>query len=204
MGRGTITTPPVRPDGGPTSWKANIITSTAADSYRWDMNARDQIACWRPKEERVGSEADGAPFLAGVLQLLRDHRNEIEVPVSGATERVVISILRAVVDLGLACGAGPRSTEKRAMRAVCGYLCYGLSHRPKCAAGHSEPRDVLRFAHRSLSTCPLRLRLFLRSCSYIFSGDVAEVILRLTVGGFQLYYPELWHQDLPPLAPIRI
>jgi manganese oxidase len=34
MGGGTITTPPVRPDGGPTSWQANIITSTAADSYR--------------------------------------------------------------------------------------------------------------------------------------------------------------------------
>jgi hypothetical protein len=34
MGGGTITTPPVRPDGGPTSWKANIVTTTAADSYR--------------------------------------------------------------------------------------------------------------------------------------------------------------------------
>ncbi len=34
MGGGTITTPPVRPDGGPTSWKANIITTNAADSYR--------------------------------------------------------------------------------------------------------------------------------------------------------------------------
>jgi len=34
MGGGTITTPPVQPDGGPTSWQANIITTTAADSYR--------------------------------------------------------------------------------------------------------------------------------------------------------------------------
>jgi manganese oxidase len=34
MGGGTITTPPVRADGGPTSWQANIITTTAADSYR--------------------------------------------------------------------------------------------------------------------------------------------------------------------------
>jgi AcrR family transcriptional regulator len=76
------------------------------------------------EEERLGSEADGASFHAGVLQLLRDHKNEIAVPVSGATERVVVSILRAVVDLGLACGATPRSTEQRAMRAVCGYLCY--------------------------------------------------------------------------------
>ena len=41
-----------------------------------------------------------------------------------ATERVVIAILRAVVDLGLASGASPGSTEHRAMRAVCGYLLY--------------------------------------------------------------------------------
>ena len=34
MGGGTISTPPVRPDGGPTSWKANIITTDARDSYR--------------------------------------------------------------------------------------------------------------------------------------------------------------------------
>ncbi|HEY0367948.1 MAG TPA: hypothetical protein VGC73_15855, partial [Pyrinomonadaceae bacterium] len=34
MGGGTISTPPVRPDGGPTSWQANIVTSTASDSYR--------------------------------------------------------------------------------------------------------------------------------------------------------------------------
>src|SRR5688500_14850755 len=34
MGGGTINTAPVRPDGGPTSWKANIITTNAQDSYR--------------------------------------------------------------------------------------------------------------------------------------------------------------------------
>jgi len=46
------------------------------------------------------------------------------VPVAAATEHVVIAILRVVVDLGLASGATPRSTEQRAMRAVCGYLLY--------------------------------------------------------------------------------
>ena len=34
MGGGTIGTAPVRPDGGPTSWQANILTSNASDSYR--------------------------------------------------------------------------------------------------------------------------------------------------------------------------
>ena len=34
MGGGTINTPPVRPDGGPTSWKANIIAPNPSDSYR--------------------------------------------------------------------------------------------------------------------------------------------------------------------------
>ena len=34
MGGGTINTPPVRPDGGPTSWQANIIMPNASDSYR--------------------------------------------------------------------------------------------------------------------------------------------------------------------------
>jgi hypothetical protein len=34
MGGGTITTPPVRPDGGPTSWQAQIITTSSTDSYR--------------------------------------------------------------------------------------------------------------------------------------------------------------------------
>jgi AcrR family transcriptional regulator len=76
------------------------------------------------EEERVGSEADSAAFHESVLQLLREHQNEVAVVVSGATERVVMAILRALVDLGLGSGASPRSTERRAMHAVCGYLLY--------------------------------------------------------------------------------
>jgi AcrR family transcriptional regulator len=76
------------------------------------------------EEERLGSGAEDAAFHAMVLQLLQDHKNEMAVPVSTATERVVITILRAVVDLGLASGTSPGSTEQRAMRAVCGYLLY--------------------------------------------------------------------------------
>src|SRR5262249_62162360 len=76
------------------------------------------------EEERLGSGADDAEFHAMVLQLLQDHKNEMAVPVSAATERVVIAILRAVVDLGLASGASPGSTEHQAMRVVCGYLLY--------------------------------------------------------------------------------
>jgi AcrR family transcriptional regulator len=76
------------------------------------------------EEERLGSGADDAAFHAMVLQLLQDYKNEMAVPVSPATERVGIAILRAVVDLGLASGASPGSTEQQAMRAVCGYLLY--------------------------------------------------------------------------------
>lgn len=76
------------------------------------------------EEERLGSGADDSAFHAMVLQLLQDHKNEMAVTVSGATERVLIAILRAVVDLGLASSASPRSTEHRAMRAICGYLLY--------------------------------------------------------------------------------
>jgi AcrR family transcriptional regulator len=77
------------------------------------------------EEERLGSGTDSAAFHASVLQLLQDHKNEVAVPVSVATERATIAILRALVDLGLASGASRRSTEQRAMRAVCGYLLYG-------------------------------------------------------------------------------
>ncbi|MGA8443546.1 MAG: TetR/AcrR family transcriptional regulator [Candidatus Sulfotelmatobacter sp.] len=76
------------------------------------------------EEERLGSEADSAAFHESMLQLLRDHQKEVAVPVSRATERVVIAVLRALVDLGLASGASPRSTEQRALRAICGYLLY--------------------------------------------------------------------------------
>jgi AcrR family transcriptional regulator len=77
------------------------------------------------QEERLGSGADSGAFHASVLQLLQDHKNEVAVPVSAATERAIIAILRALVDLGLASGASRRSTEQQAMRAVCGYLLYG-------------------------------------------------------------------------------
>jgi AcrR family transcriptional regulator len=76
------------------------------------------------EEERLGSEADSAAFHESVMQLLREHQSEVAVPVSKTTERTVIAILRALVDLGLASGASPRSTEQRAMRAICGYLFY--------------------------------------------------------------------------------
>ena len=76
------------------------------------------------EEARLGSDTDSAAFHKSVLQLLRQHQEELAVPVSGETERVVIAILRALVDLGLMSGASPRSTEQRAMRAVCAYLLY--------------------------------------------------------------------------------
>jgi AcrR family transcriptional regulator len=76
------------------------------------------------EEERLRIGADDAAFHAIVLQLLRDHRHEVAIPISVATERVMMTILRAVVDLGLRSGASPGSTEQRAMRAMCGYLCY--------------------------------------------------------------------------------
>ena len=76
------------------------------------------------EEERLGSEADDSEFHASLLQLLRDHRKEMTVRVSRVTEGVFRAILRAVVDLGLASGASPQSTEQRALRAICGYLLY--------------------------------------------------------------------------------
>ena len=77
------------------------------------------------EEERLGSEADDSAFHANLLQLLQEHKDEIAMPVSRVTESVFMAILRAVVDLGLASGTSPQSTEQRAMRAVCGYLLYG-------------------------------------------------------------------------------
>jgi AcrR family transcriptional regulator len=76
------------------------------------------------EEERLGSEANDSAFHANLLQLLEDHKKELAIPVSRVTERVFMAILRAVVDLGLASGASPRSTEQRALRAICGYLLY--------------------------------------------------------------------------------
>jgi len=76
------------------------------------------------EEERLGSPGNHTDFSKLVLELLRDHAGEVAIPVSATTERVVMAVLRAVVDLGVASGASPRSTEHRAMRAVCGYLLY--------------------------------------------------------------------------------
>jgi AcrR family transcriptional regulator len=76
------------------------------------------------EEERLGSEADGSEFHANLLQLLREHKDEMAMPVSRVTERVFMAILRAVVDLGLSSSASPQSTEERAMHAVFGYLLY--------------------------------------------------------------------------------
>jgi len=76
------------------------------------------------EEERLGSGTDSAAFHASVMELLQDHKNEVAVPVSAATERAIIAILRALVDLGLASGATRRSTEQQAMRAVCAYVLY--------------------------------------------------------------------------------
>ena len=57
------------------------------------------------EEERLGSEADDSAFHANLLQLLREYKNEVAVPASPVPEQVFNSILRAVVDLGLASGA---------------------------------------------------------------------------------------------------
>jgi AcrR family transcriptional regulator len=86
---------------------------------RWRLNR-----VLEAEEERLGSPDDNAAFDAIVLQLLQEHKEEIAIPVSAATERVVMAIVRAVVDLGLASHANRRSTEQQALRALCGYLLY--------------------------------------------------------------------------------
>jgi AcrR family transcriptional regulator len=96
-----------------------VRSLVSAHYYRPRLNRVLEI-----EEERLGSEADDCEFHANLLQLLREHKNEVAMPVSRVTEQVFMSILRAVVDLGLASGATAKSTEQRAMRAVCGYLLY--------------------------------------------------------------------------------
>jgi AcrR family transcriptional regulator len=91
----------------------------SAHYYRPRLNRVLEI-----EEERLGSEADDSAFHANLLQLLREHKNDVAMPVSRLTEQVFMSILRTVVDLGLASGASAKSTEQRAMSAVCGYLLY--------------------------------------------------------------------------------
>jgi AcrR family transcriptional regulator len=76
------------------------------------------------EEERLGGGAEDFAFRPGLFDLLQEHRSEIATPVSGATERVAMAILRAVVDQGLAAGASQRSVERQAMRAVRAFLLY--------------------------------------------------------------------------------
>jgi AcrR family transcriptional regulator len=76
------------------------------------------------EEERLGGGTEDFAFRAGLLDLLQEHKSEIAMPVSGATERVAMAILRAVVDQGLAVGARQRSVERQAMRALSGFLLY--------------------------------------------------------------------------------
>ena len=76
------------------------------------------------EEERLGGGSEDFAFRPGLLDLLHEHKSEIATPVSGATERVAMAILRAVVDQGLALGASQRAVERQAMRAVSGFLLY--------------------------------------------------------------------------------
>jgi AcrR family transcriptional regulator len=76
------------------------------------------------EEERLGGGAEDFAFRPGLHDLLQEHKREIATPVSGATERVAMAILRAVADQGLAIGASQRSVERQAMRAVSGFLLY--------------------------------------------------------------------------------
>src|SRR5271155_1877850 len=70
------------------------------------------------EEERLGGGSEDFAFRPGLLDLLQEHKSEIATPLSGATERVAMAILRAVVDEGLAVGASQRSVEQHAMRAL--------------------------------------------------------------------------------------
>jgi AcrR family transcriptional regulator len=76
------------------------------------------------EEERLGGGAEDFAFRPGLLDLLQEHKSEIATPVAGATERVAMAIVRAVVDQGLAIGASQRSVEQHALRAVSGFLLY--------------------------------------------------------------------------------
>src|SRR5580658_7754149 len=76
------------------------------------------------EEERLGGGAEDFAFRPGLHDLLQEHKSEIATPVSGATERVAMAILRAVVDQSLAVGVSQRSVEQHAMRALGGFLLY--------------------------------------------------------------------------------
>jgi AcrR family transcriptional regulator len=76
------------------------------------------------EEERLGGGSTDFAFRPGLRDLLEEHKSEIGLAVAGATERVAMAIMRAVVDQGLAVGASPRSVEQHALRAVSGFLLY--------------------------------------------------------------------------------
>jgi AcrR family transcriptional regulator len=76
------------------------------------------------EEERLGGGTGDFAFRPGLRDLLQEHKSEIVMPVSEATERVAMAILRAVVDQGLAVGTSRRSVEQQATRAIGGFLLY--------------------------------------------------------------------------------
>lgn len=76
------------------------------------------------EEDRLGGGSADFAFRPGLRDLLQEHKNEIAMSIAGATERVAMAIVRAVVDQGLAVGASQRSVEQHALRAVSGFLLY--------------------------------------------------------------------------------
>ena len=76
------------------------------------------------EEERLGGGAADFAFRPGLRDLLQERQSEIATRITGATERVAMAIMRAVVDQGLAVSANQRSVEQQAFRAVRGFLLY--------------------------------------------------------------------------------
>jgi AcrR family transcriptional regulator len=76
------------------------------------------------EEERLGGGSSDFAFHPGLRDLIRRHESEIAQAALGATERVAMAIMRAVVDQGLSVGVNQRSVEQQAMRAVSGFLLY--------------------------------------------------------------------------------
>jgi AcrR family transcriptional regulator len=97
-----------------------LVRSLVSVHYR-----RPRLNCvLEAEEERLGIDAEDAVFHSLVLQLLRGCDHKVAIPASATTEQVAMTILRAVVDMGLRSGMSPALTERRAVRAICGYLCY--------------------------------------------------------------------------------
>jgi AcrR family transcriptional regulator len=76
------------------------------------------------EEDRLGGGTEDFAFRPGLRDLLQEHKSEIATPVVGATARVAMAIMRAVVDQGLGVGASQRSVEHQALRAVSGFLLH--------------------------------------------------------------------------------